>query len=879
MRFPLARRIADLWRAAIDAFDRRANVYDRLILLAAMMAAPIATLAVLFWSAVDDDIAFARAERAGLDRAAAIWPTMVATGDARFACAAAGRAACPDASAVRDAKQRMADLAAQSNLLLDPELLSFRLMDLAMLKAPQYVAADQDFLDATAQPSRGALWSAYGRFETAREDISTSAALLAQHVGLAPEFARAEAASAAYAATMRAVADADQVRPADLAALAERRAQSSAAIDALWRAAAAALDDNLEARIADLNRRLAIGFALGIVALSIAASLMTLIGRSIVEPQRRLTSLMQRLCDGHLTDEVPYRHYQNEAGEIGRAVEIFRVALIERDVLNRMQTAERERLEQRVQARTIAFEHAAAQAEESARTLTLALTTAKAGAWGVDLATGQFWTSPEAEAICGQPIRKDDFTDGVWNAVVAEDAPVLRDAWRRFISAPTRVEADIRIRRPNGEIRWIQGTLERMPDGAVIGLMMDVTDRKEQALRLEAATHAAEAANRAKSNFLAMMSHEIRTPLNGMLGMSAALSRTELLPAQREMAGVINQSGEMLLTLLNDVLDLSKIEAGRMELERLAFNAGDAIATVAELYRRPAMKKGLALRIDRALEPSTPLAGDPVRVRQILQNLLSNAVKFTETGAIAIGVRAIEETETDARVRFEVRDTGQGLTAEQIERVFAPFAQAETSTTRRFGGTGLGLSICRSLAHLMGGEIGVESEPGVGSTFWFEARFARAHEPNVDAVEDVVSLAPAQLRILAADDNETNRLVLKVMLGQFGATADFVVNGEEAVAAAEAKPYDVVLMDVHMPVMDGIEAVKRIRAGDGPNRARPIIALSADAMPNNIAAYMHAGCTRFVPKPISPAVLIAAILDSLDEANARDAAIDIHDAA
>jgi len=374
---------------------------------------------------------------------------------------------------------------------------------------------------------------------------------------------------------------------------------------------------------------------------------------------------------------------------------------------------------------------------------------------------------------------------------------------------------------------------------------------------VEAALRAADAANEAKSAFLATMSHEIRTPLNGVLGMVQALRAEPLTDGQLARLKVIGESGEMLLAILNDILDLSKIEAGRLELEVVDFDLDAVALGLTGAFAPLAEAKGLAF--DLAVEPPAAGAwrGDPLRVRQILYNLVSNAVKFTQAGAIAVRLSA-----TDEGLRFAVRDSGIGMSPEQTERLFDKFVQADSSMSRRFGGAGLGLAICRQLCRAMGGRIGVESAPGEGSCFTVDLPLARGtmSMPNVVAAQpEAVDGRP--LRILAAEDNAVNQMVLKTLLAQAGLEPTLVADGQAAVAAWEGEAWDLILMDVQMPVMDGLEATRRIRAREAETGRppTPIIALTANALDHQVQAYRQAGMTDFVAKPIQVAQLFAAI--------------------
>ncbi|MDE2488736.1 MAG: response regulator [Alphaproteobacteria bacterium] len=380
---------------------------------------------------------------------------------------------------------------------------------------------------------------------------------------------------------------------------------------------------------------------------------------------------------------------------------------------------------------------------------------------------------------------------------------------------------------------------------------------------------AAEAANAAKSAFLATMSHEIRTPLNGVLGMAQAMAADELSDVQRERLTVIHRSGEALLAILNDVLDLSKIEAGKLELEAIEFDLGEVAQGAYSAFTALANKKGLSFALSIGPARGRYL-GDPTRIRQILYNLISNALKFTEQGEIR--VTAVRHDDT---LEIAVADTGVGISAENLARLFQKFDQLDSSTTRRFGGTGLGLAICQELAQLMGGEIEVESQVGRGSTFTVRLplSFLGEEKPSpMLAPPPIDEVAPMRLRVLAAEDNAVNQLVLKTILHQLGLEPTVVEDGQAAVESWASAEWDVILMDVQMPVMDGLAAAGEIRARERQTgrRRTPIIALTANAMAHQVDQYIAAGMDGHVAKPIGAADLIQALGAVMDASEADD---------
>ncbi|HEY3846245.1 MAG TPA: ATP-binding protein [Acetobacteraceae bacterium] len=390
----------------------------------------------------------------------------------------------------------------------------------------------------------------------------------------------------------------------------------------------------------------------------------------------------------------------------------------------------------------------------------------------------------------------------------------------------------------------------------------------------------AKAESQAKSSFLAMMSHEIRTPMNGILGIAGTLLDTPLTAQQRESVVMIRDSGDILLRILNDILDFSKLDAGQVRLEEAPFSPADLTESPVSLLAPRAIAKGL--RIDAVFDETLPgaLIGDAGRLRQVLLNLMSNAIKFTDRGSVTISAACPERDAGGVVIVWTVSDTGIGIPADRISLLFGEFFQADASITRRFGGSGLGLAISKRLVEQMGGTIAVESTPGRGSTFAVRLRLpiTEMAREAVTAPIDVIADFHTRLadlgrpaRILLAEDNATNQLVAVRLLRDFNVQVDVVGDGLEAVHAASNLPYDVICMDVRMPEMDGLAATRTIRERGGQLRTVPIIALTANAFPEDMAACFAAGMTGFVAKPVSKQTLVAALLAALGRKTNADA--------
>ncbi|MGB3753364.1 MAG: ATP-binding protein [Parerythrobacter sp.] len=512
---------------------------------------------------------------------------------------------------------------------------------------------------------------------------------------------------------------------------------------------------------------------------------------------------------------------------------------------------------------------------DPARAFQVLADVAPAGIWQTNAAGDATYVNEHFLELTG--MRNDEWRGPQWaDAIHPDDRDRVFGAWIAAVEARRNFRETWRWKRPDDSIIWVDtiGAPDIDEGGTVLGFVginIDITATKAVEAKLRKARQRAEDATKAKSAFLANMSHEIRTPMNGVLGFADLMLAGELSESQRGYAQMIADSGQAMMQLLNDILDMAKIEAGQMELRSAPVELAHKLRTSLRLIEAVAQKKGLALELD--VDPALPgtVTTDPLRLRQIVFNLLGNAAKFTEAGTIKLSARSIGG---GARMALAVSDTGRGIAPDKQAAIFQQFAQEDGTIARKYGGTGLGLAITSQLVELMGGTIALDSVPGEGSTFTVELPLALSTDrvagdtaPAMPA--SPTAPAPSGPRVLVAEDHDINQMLILAMLEQSGIAADLAQNGEEAVAMvaaawAEGRPYALALMDVQMPVMDGLEATRRIRAAGvaaGRNAAEimPIVALTANCYEDDIAACRAAGMQHHLAKPVTLEALAEAV--------------------
>jgi PAS domain S-box-containing protein len=612
-----------------------------------------------------------------------------------------------------------------------------------------------------------------------------------------------------------------------------------------------------------------------------------MLGRKFSDFQRpenaeRDLTLFKQVLDGHSVQNYESTHIGRSGNEIHLVFNALYICDETDEIIGASGTAYN--ITQRKQV-----EKELRQAKEAAETanyrLSLATEAGGVGIWEYDLINNKLVWDDQMHLLYGLPTDAREVSYSGWVALLHPDDVLFVDtAVRLALSGEKEYETEFRVIWPDYSLHTLSaaGTVQRDASGQpvrMVGTNWDITrikraeedihtfsrQLKEKNSELNAALIATEQANSAKSRFLSNMSHEFRTPLNAIIGFSALALKTTLKPRQYDYIGKIHTAGELLLNISNDILDFSKIEAGKLTLEQIPFRPAIMIENVVSMVQQKAREKTLTLQVKVAPEIAAYLVGDPHRLVQIIANLLSNAVKFTEQGKITLEISLLHHDADREQLKFSVRDTGIGLSHEQITRLFQPFTQADESTTRRFGGTGLGLSISKQLVELMGGAISCESTPGTGSCFSFTAWLGICHADESTPVQPVVDTVTkvdfTGYRILLVEDNKTNRQLVIELLSDSGAAVAIAVNGEEAVRMVTgdgASVYDLVLMDIQMPVMDGYEATRLIRE-DERFTSLPIVAMTAHVMAEEKQKILRSGMDAHIAKPIDVCIMLQVI--------------------
>ncbi len=565
----------------------------------------------------------------------------------------------------------------------------------------------------------------------------------------------------------------------------------------------------------------------------------------VIRPIVKLTSTIRRLAANDLTIEIPSITSENEIGDLAASIHVFRnMALQVEDDLQIMKN-----LQVKLQESHDLLTTLSRQVPGMIYQYRLYPDGSGCIPYASHAIHDLYGISPEDVHQTAAPLLA---------VIHPDDLPIVKTMIQQSAQTLQPWEMSYRTLLSGKGVRWHLGFArpEKLEDGSVIwhGFINDITPMKEMEGELIAARNAADAANRAKSDFLANMSHEIRTPMNGVIGMLQLLRYTKLIPEQQGYLNDIETSADNLLSLINDILDLSKVESGKVELENTEFSLKSALNAVFSMQQSRVMEKGV--QYSAQLEPNLPekVCGDQLRVKQILLNLISNAVKFTEQGAITVEAALLEQFNDHVIVQITVSDTGIGISAEALGKIFDPFTQADASTSRKFGGTGLGLAICRQLAELMGGRIWAESEVGKGSRFNLELPFdlpsLDTSPASIQPADQQIAVAGQRLSILVAEDNKINQRTAVMLLQKMGHTVHCADNGEQALKIWRRGGTDLILMDIQMPVLNGIDALKTIRAEEGATgRHTAVVALTADALKGTREQLLNEGFDDYLAKP------------------------------